>query len=165
MKTFKEYMSEMKKPRYEVPAEPGSTPVPAGKVKLYHQTAPRNLNPIRKQGIRLDKAKGYEGPKAIYAAEPDEKGKGFYGHPNDTPTAEIHVDKKDWKSPFVHKDKVEPHEIVATHKDWHATVRYIDDNPNLRKEVEAGEHDHLMKEKGKFSKAVRFVKKRAKAKQ
>jgi hypothetical protein len=164
MKTFKQYLNEMKRPRWEVPAEPGSTPTPKGKIKLYHQTSPQNLNSIRKQGIKLSHAKGYEGPKAIYASPPDSKNRGFYGPAHSTPTAEFHVDKDDYKTPFVHKDEVPAKDITA-HKEWHATVRYIDDNPDLRKAVEAGEHDDLMKQskKDKFAKAVRFVKKRVKA--
>lgn len=77
MKTFKQYLSELKKPRWEVPAEPGSTPTPEGKIKLYHQTSMKNLNAIRRQGIQLSKAKGYEGPKAIYASPPSKTNKGI----------------------------------------------------------------------------------------
>ena len=61
MKTFRQMLHEMKKPRWEVPAEPGSTPTPEGKIKLYHQTSDKNLTSIRKQGIKLSHAKGYEG--------------------------------------------------------------------------------------------------------
>jgi hypothetical protein len=165
MKTFKQFLFEMKRPRWEVPAEPGSIPAPEGKIKLYHQTGERNLNAIRKQGIKLSKAKGYEGPKAIYASPPDSKNRGFYGPAHSTPTAEFHVDKDDYTAPFVRKDEV-PAKDVTAHKEWHATVRYIDADPDLRKAVEAGEHDDLMKQgkKDKFAKAVRFVKKRMKAK-
>lgn len=165
MLTFKQYLEEMKRPHWEVPAEPGSTPTPEGKIKLYHQTSERNLGSIRKQGIKLSHAKGYEGPKAIYASPPDSKNRGFYGAAHDTPTAEFHVDKDEYHAPFVHKDEVPAKDIIA-HKRWHATVRYIDADPELRKSVEAGKHDDLMKQ-GKsdnFAKAVRFVKKRMKAK-
>lgn len=164
MKTYKQYLEEMKKPRWEVPAEPGSIPTPEGKVKLYHQTGEKNLNSIRKQGIKLSHAKGYEGPKAIYASPPDSKNRGFYGPAHHTPTAEFHVDKDEYKAPFVHRDEVPAKDIIA-HKEWHGTVRYIDADPELRKAVEAGEHDDLMKKgkNDKFAKAVRFVKKRAAA--
>jgi hypothetical protein len=168
MKTLKEILnkkpsknlSEMKRPRWEVPAEPGSTPTPEGKVKLYHQTGEKSLNSIRRTGIQLSKARGIEGPKAIYAAPPDSKNHGFYGDATHIPTAEFHVDKSDWDKPFVRKDSVPPEDITA-HKEWHASVRYIDSDPQARKEVESGEHDDLMKWKGtKEARAVRFVKKR-----
>jgi hypothetical protein len=164
MITFSQYMSEMKKPKWEVPAKPGSTPTPEGKVKLYHQTGSKGaLSNMRRKGILPHQP--VEGPRGIYAQQPDSQGRGFYGHPRDVHTAEFHVDKDDWKAPFVHRDKVEKEKIVATHRPWHAKVRYIDSNPEVRKAVEAGEHDDLMKTKGEpTGKAVRFIKKRMKAK-
>jgi len=166
MKTFKQYLYELKKPRYEVPDEPGSTPTPEGKIKLYHQTSMKNLNAIRRQGIQLSKAKGYEGPKAIYASLPSKDNKGFYGPAHNTPTAEFHVDKDEYKAPFVHRDSVPAKDIIA-HKEWHDTVRYIDDDPELKAAILRGEHDHLIKKEksSKYAKAIRFVKKRAKAQQ
>lgn len=159
-----EVIYEMKRPRWEVPAEPGSVPAPEGKIKLYHQTGERNLNSIRRTGLQLSKAKGYEGPKAIYATPPDSKNRGFYGPAHNTPTAEFNVDKDEYTAPFVRRDEVPAKDITA-HKEWHSTVRYIDADPNLRKAVENGEHDDLMKQgkHDKFAKAVRFVKKRAAA--
>lgn len=159
-----EHISEMKRPKWEVPAEPGSTPTPEGKVKLYHQTARSSISPIRKQGIEARQP--VEGPRGIYAAEPNKKGEGFYGHPNHKSTIEFHVDKSEYNAPFVHRNKVEPDKIVAGHKPWHATVRYIDADPRVKAAVLSGEHDDLMG-KGKsdnFAKAVRFVKRREQAK-
>ena len=170
MKTFKQYLEEMKKPRYEVPAEPGSTPTPDHLVKLYHQTHGKHISSIRKKGI--ESRQPVEGPKGIYAATPSREGKGFYGHPDDTPTIEFHVDKSEWHAPFVHRDKVEPSKIVAAHKPWHSTVRYIDADPDLRRDVETdkdGEYSKMIKDpinKGdKTARGVRFVMKRAKAQQ
>jgi hypothetical protein len=150
---------EMKKPKWEVPAEPGSTTVPADHVRLYHQTDGTNMSSIRRHGIRLSKAKGIEGPRAIYADE-----KGFYGKPHIVPSVEFHVHKSEYHAPFVKRVVVEPDKIVATHKTWHDSVRYIDADSKLRKDVEDGKHDRILKDKGsRESKAVRFVKKRAKA--
>jgi hypothetical protein len=167
MKTFREYITEMKRPRWEVPAEPGSTPTPEGQVKLYHQTHGRNISSIRKKGI--ESRQPVEGPKGIYAAKPDKEGKGFYGHPNDKPTIEFHAKKKDWDSPFVRRDKVEAKKIVAAHKPWHSNVRYIDSNPDVRASVERGDYDDVLKDKSwkgdQQQKAIRFVRKRAKAQQ
>jgi len=158
------HIKEMKRPRWEIPDEPGTKPIPKDHVRLYHQTGEKNLNSIRRTGIQLSKAKGYEGPKAIYA-DP----KGFYGKPDDRPTAEFHVHKDDYSRPFVRRKEVKPSEIVAAHKPWHKTVRYIEDNPRLKKEVEDGKHDDIIKDRrhkgSNAAKAVRFILKRKKAAQ
>jgi guanosine-3',5'-bis(diphosphate) 3'-pyrophosphohydrolase len=159
-----ENISEMKRPRWEVPAEPGSTPTPEGQIKLYHQTSRSAISPIRKQGI--EPRQPVEGPRGIYAAPPNSKGEGFYGHPRHKSTIEFHVDKDEYRSPFVHRNLVEPEKIVAGHKPWHSTVRYIDNDPRVKAAVLSGEHDDLIA-KGKsddYAKAIRFVKRRERAK-
>jgi hypothetical protein len=158
MKTYKQLISEMKRPKWEVPKEPGTEPIPKDHVRLFHQTKSSTLSRIRKTGI--ESRQPVEGPKGIYADT-----KGFYGKPHEVPTAEFHVHKSQFDSPFVHRDKVEPEKIIATHKPWHASVRYIDNDPILKREVEQGQHDDLLTYKGsKEAKAVRFIKKRAQAK-
>tara|TARA_R110000868_G_scaffold222060_2_gene473943 strand:- start:1223 stop:1714 length:492 start_codon:yes stop_codon:yes gene_type:complete len=159
MITFKQFMLEMKKPKWEIPDEPGTKPIPRGHVRLYHQTQKKNLSNIRRKGILPHQP--VEGPRGIYADT-----KGFYGKPSETPTAEFSVHKKDWHAPFVHRDKVEKKKLIATHKDWHQTVRYIDDNAETKKRVLSGEHDDLIGKgkSDKFAKAVRFVKRRERAK-
>lgn len=149
------YLFEMKPPLWKVPAAPGSQPIPADHVRLYHQTHKPKLSNIRRSGIQPGQP--VEGPRGIYADT-----RGFYGDPRYTPSVEFHVHKDEWRPPFVHRDQVERDKILATHKDWHETVRYIDADPQLRKEVEDGLHDDLMKpgKSDKFAKAVRFVKKR-----
>lgn len=162
MKTFRAFIAEMKKPRYEVPAEPGSTPLKPGHVRLYHQTGEKALNSIRHTGI--ERRQPHEGPAGIYASKPDSQNRGFYSKATDTPTAEFQVPEHEYDAPFVHKDKVPAKDIIA-HKEWHHTVRHIDKDPKLKDEVLRGEHDDLMKDKGsKYSKAIRFIKKREAAK-
>ena len=70
--------------QWKLPPKPGETPIPAGHIRLYHQTEEKNLGAIKHQGIQLSKAEGIEGPRAIYA-DP----KGFYGKPEDKPTVEF----------------------------------------------------------------------------
>ena len=163
MKSFKQYLNEMKRPRWELPPEPGTAPIPKDHVRLYHQTqSDAHLDSIKRNGIQFKHAKGYEGPKAIYADE-----KGFYGKPGDKPTAEFSVHKDRWHKPFVQGD-VEPKSIVSTHKKWHQTARYIEDDPRLKKAVLAGEHDDLMKKDqpdDKYRKAIRFIKRKYAAKE
>ena len=64
--------------RYQIPAEPGSTPIPEGHVRLYHQTHPKNTRSIRRNG--LEARQPAEGPRGLYADE-----QGFYGKPEDSP--------------------------------------------------------------------------------
>lgn len=168
MKSFKQYLEEMKKPRWEVPAEPGTTPIPDDHVRLYHQTSDSAISNIRRKG--LEPRQPREGPRGIYASKPDSKGRGFYDHPENKPTIEFSVPKDDYKyPPFVAQDKVEPSSIIAGHKPWHRTVRYIDSDPEQRKAIENGEADHLLNDpilKGDPTvTAIRFIKKRAKAQQ
>lgn len=158
MKTFSEYIFELRKPKWTIPKSPGTKTLKKDHVRLYHQTKKSNLSNIRRKGIEARQP--VEGPKGIYADE-----KGFYGKPEETPTAEFSVKKKDFSFPFVKKDMVKAKEIIATHKDWHETVRYIQSNKGMVKKVLDGEYDNLMDGSAgaKYSKAVRFIKKRAKA--
>lgn len=164
---FSAFINEMMKPRWELPPEPGTAPIPDGHVRLYHQTDEKNLDLIRHQGIRYDKARAIEGPAGIYADE-----KGFYGKPRETPTVEFSVPKDRWDRPFVvpahsiehsadetkKRDTGVPQEnIIAIHHPWHIHARYIDDDEDLRKEVINGEHDNLLHEPG-YGQAIRFIK-------
>jgi hypothetical protein len=159
-----ENIKEMKKPKWEVPVEPGTTPILPGNVRLYHQTSRPAISSIRRKGIETNQPT--EGPRGIYASKPDSEGKGFYGHPDHKSTIEFSVPETDYKyPPFVNQNKVHPDSIIAGHKPWHSKVRYIDDDPKLRADVEEGKFDHLLNTKDDYSKAIRFVKKRAKSKE
>ncbi len=103
-----------------LPPKPGTVSIPSGHVRLFHQTGEKNLNSIRHHGIQLSRAKGWEGPKAIYA-DPE----GFYGSPERRATMEFHVPKERWAPPFVRGD-LTPDEIIAVHRPWHAHARYAE---------------------------------------
>jgi len=126
---------------WKLPPEPGTVPIPKGHVRLYHQTSEENLGAIKHQGLKFSKARGFEGPRAIYADE-----KGFYGKPGDKPTVEFHVHKDRWHPPFVTGEDVKPHEIIAVHRPWHDRARYAERDPRLIKQIVAGEHDRLLKD-------------------
>lgn len=147
MKSFHMFVSEG---RLDLPLSPGSTPIPSDHVRLYHQTSEENLEKIRKDGIRLDKAKGIEGPKSVYADE-----KGFYGSPKKQPTIEFSVPKNRYQPPFV-TGTVEPKNIVAVHYPWHSHARYMEKSPEVRNEVLAGQHDDI--DDPHYQKAIRFIK-------
>jgi len=137
---------------WQLPPEPGTAPIPAGHVRLYHQTNPELLGAIKHQGIDLSRARGIEGPRAIYADE-----KGFYGKPGDVPTVEFHVPVEQWDRPFVRSDLVPPENILGVHRRWHSTARYIENDPRIMQKVLAGEHDNLLDDP-QYGKAIRFIK-------
>lgn len=136
---------------WKLPPEPGTAPIPPDHVRLYHQTDASNLGAIKHQGILFSKARGIEGPKAIWADET-----GFYGDPKHTPTVEFHVHKDRWRKPWVHGD-VAPHEIIAVHRGWHNTARYIEKHEDGIRRVLAGEHDDLLGDP-KYGPAIRYIK-------
>lgn len=120
----------------DVPIAPGKAPIPDGHVRLYHQTNAGSIPNILKEGLTFKNAKGYEGPKAIYAGET-----GFYGKPEDVPTIEFSVSKERWTNPPFVRGDVEPTDIIAAHLPWHQTARYIEEDPQLLQEVLQGVHD------------------------
>ncbi len=145
-----------------LPPAPGTVPIPDGDVRLYHQTSEAKLADIAKEGILLSKARGIEGPLAIYADE-----KGFYGNPEDKPTVEFHVSKERWDPPFVRTDsvldqgRVAPENIIAIHYPWHRHARYIEKHPDVLKAVVAGEHDSLLTGHGEdYRQSILYIKQR-----
>jgi hypothetical protein len=139
---------------YDIPNEPGSTPIKEGYIRLYHQTEEDNLRKIEKEGLLLKHAKGIEGPRAIYAGESP-----FYGKSDSRPTLEFQVPKKYWDSPFVLRD-VTPEDIIAAHYPWHRHARYLEDEEGIIN-VLSGRFDYLDKDDGKSpneTKALRYIK-------
>lgn len=147
--------------RPSLPPAPGMAPIPAGNVRLYHQTSEANLGSIQNNGITLASAKGIEGPRAIYADE-----KGFYGDPAHRPTVEFSVPKDRWDPPFVRADSVKdngrvaPQDIIGVHYPWHSNARYIESHPDVLKATLAGEHDNLLTDHGDYGSAIRYIKQR-----
>ncbi len=134
--------------RLNLPPEPGTTPIPSGHIRLYHQTDEKNLEKIRHNGIRLSHARGIEGPKGIYADT-----KGFYGKPNEHPSVEFHVSKNRWQPPFVLGD-VLPSEIIAIHYPWHSLARYVEENPDSLDMVRRGEVKDIDEEHRKVTRYI-----------
>jgi hypothetical protein len=132
-----------------LPPEPGTVDIPAGTVRLYHQSTPENLEKIAETGLSIEHARGIEGPRAIYASE-----RGFYGEPGRVPTLEFYVDRDKWDDPFVLED-VSPQQMIAIHLPWHGKARYILDNPDTLEKTLRGEFDDLGDD---YAKAVEYVK-------
>lgn len=137
--------------RMDLPAEPGTQPIPNGYVRLYHQTDTESLDKIAKEGLSIKYARGIEGPRAIYAGETP-----FYGPVETRPTLEFIVPKEQWDAPFVLQD-VQPNQIIAAHYPWHRRVRYLEDegNASILQKALAGEFDDL---EGDYKLAVQYVK-------
>ena len=144
--------------KYQIPPEPGTTSIPEGHVRLYHQTNERYLRNIRRNG--LEARQPTEGPRGLYADED-----GFYGKPEDIPTVEFHVPKEDWDRPFVktnnsiYAGRVSPENIIAVHHPWHRSARFIENEPQLLDEVLRGEHDDLLSDP-QYNKPIRLIKHR-----
>lgn len=134
------------------PPPMGSTPLREGYVRLFHQTPVENAQSIRTEGLRVDKARGPEGPLGIWTAEDP-----FYGNAPGLATVEIQVPAKDvpeGRLPF--KRDIKPEEIIGVHEPWHERYRYLKDN-GLEHEVRAGQHDDLL-DSPDYGPAIRAIK-------
>lgn len=132
-----------------VPRKPGTTPIPTGYIRLYHQTTEENLASIIKHGLNIEHARGIEGPRAVYASPT-----GFYGGPESRPTLEFMVPIDKFEDPFVLQD-VPTDLMIAGHLPWHKTVRYIMKHPAVLDQTLSGGNDSLT---GDAAKAVQYVK-------
>jgi hypothetical protein len=125
-----------------LPPAPGTAPIPEGSVRLYHQTSEENVESIQREGLTHAKAKGIEGPRAVYAGE-----EGFYFKPGmenqGKATVEFHVPKDKWSAPNIVLQDVPPENIVAVHLRWHEQARYFEDNPEALQEALSGDLDDL----------------------
>ena len=122
-----------------LPPEPGTSPLPEGHQRFYHQTPVENVASIKEHGLMLSKAKGIEGPKGTWISE-----KPFYGTdathlatlelglPHDPKRGRIHVE-----------GDIPAHHILAIHEPWHETARGILSDPQAIKETLAGDNDWL----------------------
>ena len=140
-----------------IPPEHETIKIPNNYVRLFHQTSEENLKNIKQHGIQFNKAKGIEGPKGIWATEPND-GAGFYGNVTEVPTVEFAIPKKEWEATFpaIQRD-IKPNEIIAIHYPWHSTVRYFIKH-NMLDKVKNGEYDYLLDNDDDYSKAIHYIK-------
>lgn len=123
-----------------VPPEPGKSPIPPGTMRRFHYTDPKNINDILKNGLTLDKARGIEGPKAIWSTP-------YYPKEAEDHKAivEFHDDperyKKLFNSSVFHFENIKPEQIVAVHLPWHKSYRYVKQEGYTSKDLEPHKDD------------------------
>ncbi len=148
MKSYKQFLKEdssrISQYLSTFPPQPGTSPIPEGHVRLYHQTREENLDKIQKEGIKLSKT---QTPRGGYP----EKGiwhhlKGWYGDPTEYPTVEFSIPKEEYT--YDHKElgrplqrDIKPQEIIAIHKPWHKYAKEYVESPSVMQSIKLGEFD------------------------
>lgn len=155
-----------------VPAEPGTTPIPAGKIRGYHYTD--NLDAVEQAGLDVSKAKGsnYGEPNAIWFStrkpsdhkdyvevflDPEElaigsptmsvkRPEGWRRATTSAERQEVLDDLNKGTHDFtVRATKIAPDRFVTVHRPWHDHYRYFEKNAGTTgKGVLAGEYDDLL---------------------
>ena len=103
-----------------LPPEMGTTPIPNGHIRLYHQTSPENIPSIKQNGILASKATMAEGPKmpVIWASK-----KPYYGMKSDLATIEFHVPEEEFADYYLRTNHVPPQQFIAIHEKWHQLAK------------------------------------------
>lgn len=125
-----------------VPKKMGTSPIPKGMVRRFHVTGSQNIDDIKKNGITMQKARGIEGPKAIYSW-PDEDGARSYAGPSGA-IVEFYDHSKNYDShPYARLGDVPKDQILAIHEPWHESYRYaLEENIPSKELRDAGGPDY-----------------------
>jgi len=149
----------------DVPAEPGTTPIPPGKIRGYHYTG--DMDAVEQEGLNVSKAQGegYGEPNAIWfsTAKPSNHkeyvevfldssdiamGAGPLRAREDPTSPEALAKIEDYNKGdhdfMVYSKGIPPDRFVSTHRPWHDHYRYFEENPETAKAVLAGEFDDLL---------------------
>lgn len=136
-----------------VPAPFGTTPIPEDHVRVNHYTSDESVPGIRQHGLSMSKAHesyasgGTEFPSIFATA----------GQPRESllrsrPVVEAHIpvnmlDIGRWDSPqqleshqsvVTTNQDVPASQIISVHEPWHQTLRYIQENPSMEKDIMGG---------------------------
>lgn len=120
-------------------------PIPAGYIRLFHQTTPETLKKIKSTrtiDLSFSTGKQNKEPVAIWAHP-----KGFYDQINkgrfySKPTVEFAIPQQDQDAGRVLRS-ITPDEIIAFHEPWHQIAEYLIQNGQT-KDVINGEFDYLL---------------------
>jgi hypothetical protein len=133
MSSFRQFLESFN--NSELAPKPGTTPLPAGHIRLYHQTASKNIPSIRQKGLQktFSRGKDLKEPLVIWASpEP------YYGN-NDSGivTIEFSLPREQFRLPYyVLVDHVPPEAILAIHENWHDLARnWIEQYPDPQKSM------------------------------
>ena len=167
------------------PIEPGTTPIPPGKIRGYHYTD--SMESVEAGGLDVSKAKGasYGEPNAIWFStakpgdfkdyvevflDPDEIAGGgplTRLEPKDSPENLQRIEEynKGNHDFMVYTKQIPTDCFVTTHRPWHDKYRYItkERNSTLQADILAGEHDDLL-DTPDYGPAVRLFKEQHAAK-
>jgi hypothetical protein len=143
-----------------LPPEPGSQPIPAGHVRLWHFTEEQNLPSIREHGLLQRKALGhtYGEPSMVWAAahEKQPERQALYERPyvefHAHPYHELDVGRSyqehdpetikhmyGYRSHVTMRGDVPTSRILGVHEPWHAHVRYVESNPHTLHDYTQGD--------------------------
>lgn len=117
-----------------IPAEPGTTPIPEGHVRLYHYTTERAIPGISQVGLHAQhagRAASDKEPALVWATEHAPAGGKDQFHLK--PVVEFHVPKEVWEKgasiPGFQKTALDgpihPSNVIAIHEPWHSHARVL----------------------------------------
>lgn len=176
------YYSRVAVNHEEVPLAPGTIPIPADHVRLYHyissgkggqdlESEEQMAENLRRGGIDISKARGstYGEPNVVWGStKPPGRHKVFAEfdiHKND-PRWLIGRPRRSEDVDWLNKGNIDvtfsgsikPKEIIAVHVPWHNTYRYMKEH-NMFPDVLNGDYDYLLKDpEGDEAKAISYIK-------
>ena len=146
----------------KVPEEPGTVPIPANHLRLYHYTT-AEANDLWRDGLKLSKSKGhtYGEPNFVWAslalpgrhkrfvefhvAIDDPRFSFFGSKPDAHRGAEFYKDKS---NDFTFQGDIKPSEFIAIHEPWHHSYRYMkNEGDEFIQSVLRGEYDYITPDK------------------
>ena len=168
-----------------VPPEPGTTPIPPGKVRAYHYTD--NLDAVEKEGLSVGKARGntYGEPNVIWFStekpgdfkdyvevflDPEEIGIGapqmVVKRPEGWKNAETPEEKQEALDEYNKGNhnltalirEVPPERFVTVHRPWYDHYRYLVNDARAGAAALAGEYDWALAEDNEYAPAIRLFK-------
>ena len=148
------------KEKIPVPAEPGTTPIPANHLRLYHYTH-SDPDIIRREGLKISSTQGhtYGEPDAVWCslqqpgnyknfvefsmAIDDPRFSKIGASPDPNYGVEFYQGRG---NDFTIFGDVKPSEFIAVHEPWHHHYRYMVEN-DLAPDILAGKYDDLTADK------------------
>ncbi len=142
-------------PPSAIPPTPESSPVPDGYVRRFHVTNPDNAESIRQGGLRMHRAKGIEGPKAVYGWPTYEQAKRYAGGTGSAIVEYVIPKDQADRNPVASVGDVGPKDILGVHEDWHDLARSAIEDPS---NVDMAAFEEMAKEDPAHAKALAAIK-------